>query len=194
MLIGSEAADNIGIMQRIVREGNEIGNHTWTHPDISQISARQLDLEVKLTERLFESKLGVQPLYFRPPYDIDEEPDTDLEAEPAWRIQQEGLTIIGSKIDTDDWYENPKKKPQEIIDSVLAQLQSMQTKPQFQRLHHPHARWWRRPLRHCGRPGSAHRCATRPRLHHRSRFRAHGQDHRPGHAGAYLLAAPAHPS
>ena len=132
MLIGSEAADNIGVMRRIIREGNEIGNHTWTHPDISEISARQLDLEVKLTERLFESKLGIQPLYFRPPYDIDEEPDTDLEAEPAWRIQQEGLTIIGSKIDTDDWNENPRKKPQEIIDSVLTQLQNMQTKPQFQ--------------------------------------------------------------
>ena len=131
MLIGSEASDNIGLMQRIVREGNEIGNHTWTHPDISEISARQLDLEVNLTERLFESKLGVEPLYFRPPYDIDEEPDTDDEAEPAWRIQQDGLTIIGSKIDTSDWNENPKKKPQEIIDSVLAQLKTMQSKPQF---------------------------------------------------------------
>ncbi len=131
LLIGAEASDNIGLMQRIVREGNEIGNHTWTHPDISEISARQLDLEVNLTERLFESKLGVQPLYFRPPYDIDEEPDTDDEAEPAWRIQQYGLTIIGSKIDTDDWNENPKKSSKQIIDSVLAQLQTMKTKPQF---------------------------------------------------------------
>jgi cellulose synthase/poly-beta-1,6-N-acetylglucosamine synthase-like glycosyltransferase/peptidoglycan/xylan/chitin deacetylase (PgdA/CDA1 family)/spore germination protein YaaH len=131
LLIGAEASDNIGLMQRIVREGNEIGNHTWTHPDISIISARQLDLEVNLTERLFESKLGIQPLYFRPPYDIDEEPDTDDEAEPAWRIQQYGLTIIGSKIDTDDWNENPKKSTQSIIDSVLAQLRTMKTKPQF---------------------------------------------------------------
>ncbi len=46
-------------MQRIVREGNEIGNHTYTHPDISEISSRQLDLEINLTERLFESKLGI---------------------------------------------------------------------------------------------------------------------------------------
>jgi cellulose synthase/poly-beta-1,6-N-acetylglucosamine synthase-like glycosyltransferase/spore germination protein YaaH/peptidoglycan/xylan/chitin deacetylase (PgdA/CDA1 family) len=132
MAIGSEAAEHIGLMQRIVREGNEIGNHTWTHPDISDISARQVDLEITLTERLFESKLGVQPLYFRPPYDIDEEPDTDLEARPAWRIQQMGYIIIGSKIDTDDWDEHPRKTPKDIINSVLAQLQTMQTKPQFQ--------------------------------------------------------------
>jgi cellulose synthase/poly-beta-1,6-N-acetylglucosamine synthase-like glycosyltransferase/peptidoglycan/xylan/chitin deacetylase (PgdA/CDA1 family) len=131
MLIGAEAADNISVMERVVREGNEIGNHTWTHPDISEISSRQLYLEVSLTERLFEAKLGIQPLYFRPPYDIDEEPDTDDEAEPAWRIQQDGLTIIGSKIDTDDWNEHPHKTPQEIVDAVLAQLQTMKIKPQF---------------------------------------------------------------
>ncbi len=130
-LIGDEAADNIGLMQRIVREGNEIGSHTWTHPDISVISNRQLDLEINLTERLFEAKLGLQPLYFRPPYDNDEEPETDDEAAPVVRIQRDGLTIIGSKIDTNDWNENPRKTPQEIIDSVLNQLNTMKAKPQF---------------------------------------------------------------
>jgi cellulose synthase/poly-beta-1,6-N-acetylglucosamine synthase-like glycosyltransferase/peptidoglycan/xylan/chitin deacetylase (PgdA/CDA1 family) len=131
MLIGSEAAEHVGVMQRIFKEGHEIGNHTWTHPDISEISARQLDLEVKLTGRLFASKLGVQPLYFRPPYDIDEEPDTDDQAKPVVSIQQEGYTIIGNKIDTDDWNEHQRKTPDEIAQSVLAQLQTMKTKPQF---------------------------------------------------------------
>ena len=131
MAIGDEAAQHVGLMQRIVREGNEIGNHTWTHPDISEISNRQVDLEINLTERLFEAKLGVQPLYFRPPYDIDEEPDTDDEAAPAYRIQQKGFIIIGSKIDTDDWDEHPRKTTQEIIQSVFSQLDAMKTKPQF---------------------------------------------------------------
>ena len=131
MLIGAEAAENIGLMQRVVREGNEVGNHTYTHPDISDISPQQLDLQVKLTERLFASKLGVQPLYFRPPYDIDEEPDTDDQAAPIVRVQNEGYIVIGSKIDTDDWDEHPRKYPGEIVASVLAQLQTMKTKPQF---------------------------------------------------------------
>jgi cellulose synthase/poly-beta-1,6-N-acetylglucosamine synthase-like glycosyltransferase/peptidoglycan/xylan/chitin deacetylase (PgdA/CDA1 family)/spore germination protein YaaH len=130
-LIGSEAAENIGLMQRVVREGHEIGNHTYMHPDISEIPPRRLDLEVKLTERLFASKLGIQPLYFRPPYDIDEEPDTDDQAEPVVRIQNEGYTIVGSKIDTDDWNEHPRKSPDEITKSVLTQLETMKTKPQF---------------------------------------------------------------
>ena len=131
MLIGDEAQQNIGLMQRIVREGNEIGNHTYTHPDISEISPRQLDLEVDLTERLFASKLGVQPLYFRPPYDIDEEPDTDDQAAPVYRIQQDGLTVVGNKLDTDDWDERVRKTPQEIAQSILDQLNRMKVKPQF---------------------------------------------------------------
>ena len=173
-----EAAENIGLMQRIVREGNEIGNHTWTHPDISEISPRQLDLEINLTERLFESKLGVQPLYFRPPYDIDEEPDTDDEAAPAWRIQQMGYIIIGSKIDTDDWDEHPRKTTAEIIQSVFAQLETMKTKPQFRgSIILMHDGGGDRSVT-VASAGSAHRRAARPRLHHRSRLRAHGQNHR----------------
>ena len=130
-LIGAEAAENIGLMQRVAREGNEVGNHTYTHPDISEISPQQLDLQVKLTERLFASKLRVQPLYFRPPYDIDEEPETDDQAAPVVPIQNDGYIVIGNKIDTDDWNEHPRKTTAEIVQSVLTQLEIMKTKPQF---------------------------------------------------------------
>ena len=131
MLIGAEAAENIGLMQRLVREGNEVGNHTYTHPDIAEISRQQLDLQVSLTERLFASKLDVQPHYFRPPYDVDEEPETDDQAAPIVPIQNQGYIVIGNKIDTDDWNEHPRKSPKEITQSVLDQLQIMKTKPQF---------------------------------------------------------------
>ena len=132
MAIGSEAADNIGLMQRIVREGNEIGNHTWTHPDISEISPRQLDLEIKLTERLFESKLGVQPLYFRPPYDIDEEPDTDDEAAPACAHPADGLHHHRQQDRYRRLGRTPRKTPAEIIAvGPHTNLNTMKTKPQF---------------------------------------------------------------
>ncbi|HEY2861354.1 MAG TPA: glycosyltransferase [Terracidiphilus sp.] len=131
MMIGEEAQQHIALMQRVVQEGNEIGNHTFWHPDISEISPRQLDFEISLTNRLFASKLGVQPLYFRPPYDIDEEPDTDDQAAPVVRIQNMGLTVVGNKIDTDDWDERVRKTPQEIAQSVLDQLNRMKKAPQF---------------------------------------------------------------
>ncbi|HEY0759528.1 MAG TPA: polysaccharide deacetylase family protein [Acidisarcina sp.] len=132
MVIGEQAQDNVGLLKRYVAEGHEIGNHTFTHPDISEISPRQVELQLNLTERLFASKLGVQPLYFRPPYSIDQEPDTNDQAAPADAIQQMGYTIIGDKIDTYDWDEHPPKKPQELIDAVLEQLDMMKDKPWFQ--------------------------------------------------------------
>ncbi len=131
MVIGEQGQDNVGLLRRYVREGHEIGNHTYTHPDISEISDQQIRLELNLTERLFAAKLGIEPLYFRPPYSIDQEPDTNDQAAPADRIQQMGYTIIGNKIDTDDWNEHPRKSPQEITDNVLAQLALMKERPGF---------------------------------------------------------------
>ncbi len=128
-MIGEEAQDNVGVMQRVYREGHEIGNHTFTHPDISEISNTQVDLQLNLTERLFASKLGVQPLYFRPPYSIDQEPDTNDQAAPVDRIQGLGYVIIGNKIDTNDWDEHPKKSPKEITDAVFQQIADMEAHP-----------------------------------------------------------------
>jgi len=128
-MIGEIAEDYVGVMQRVFREGHEIGNHTWSHPDISEISNRQVDLELNLTERLFGSKLGVQPLYFRPPYSIDQEPDTNDQAAPVEKVQGLGYVIVGNKIDTNDWDEHPRKSPQEITDSVFEQIEDMKTKP-----------------------------------------------------------------
>lgn len=128
-MIGEVAEDNVGVMQRVYREGHEIGNHTFTHPDISEISDRQIDLQLNATARLFAAKLGVQPVYFRPPYSIDQEPDTNDQAAPIDRIQKKfGYVIVGDKIDTNDWDEHPRKSPQEIIDSVFEQIEAANTK------------------------------------------------------------------
>jgi len=127
-MIGEEAEDNASLMQRVYREGHEIGNHTFTHPDISEISEGQVALQLNLTEELFGAVLGVHPVYFRPPYSIDQEPDTNDQAAPIMQIQKLGYTIVGDKIDTDDWDEHPRKSPQEIIDSVFEQMKMSEAK------------------------------------------------------------------
>jgi cellulose synthase/poly-beta-1,6-N-acetylglucosamine synthase-like glycosyltransferase/peptidoglycan/xylan/chitin deacetylase (PgdA/CDA1 family)/spore germination protein YaaH len=124
-LIGAQAQKFPGIAQRIYAEGNAIGNHTFTHPDISDVSAPYLKLELNVTEWLFASKLGIKPLYFRPPYSIDEEPDVSEQVRPLELVQAMGYITVGSKIDPHDWEKG--RTPEEIATSVLEQAQSAAT-------------------------------------------------------------------
>jgi peptidoglycan-N-acetylglucosamine deacetylase len=121
-LIGLQAESFGSITSRIYREGHEIGNHTFTHPDISNISRAFVELEINLTEELFASRLGVHTVLFRPPYSIDQEPDTTDQVRPLKTAQDMGYIVVGDKIDPNDWQENPRPKAAEITDRVLAHL------------------------------------------------------------------------
>jgi cellulose synthase/poly-beta-1,6-N-acetylglucosamine synthase-like glycosyltransferase/peptidoglycan/xylan/chitin deacetylase (PgdA/CDA1 family) len=120
--IGLEAEKFPGILKRIYREGHEIGNHTFTHPDISNISAQYARVELNLTERLLAAKLGIKPVLFRPPYSVDQEPDTADEVRPLELTQSMGYITVGDKIDPDDWRDDPRPSPQQITQSVMDQL------------------------------------------------------------------------
>lgn len=120
--IGLEAEKFPGILKRIYREGHEIGNHTFTHPDISNINAQYARVELNLTERLLAAKLGIKPVLFRPPYSIDQEPDTADEVRPLELTQSMGYITVGDKIDPDDWREDPRPSPEQIVQSVIDQL------------------------------------------------------------------------
>ncbi len=121
-LIGVEAEKNASLTKRIYNEGHEIGNHTFTHPDISNISKRYFEVELNLTERFFEGKLGVKPVLFRPPYSIDQEPDTADEVRPLELAQQLGYITIGDKVDPNDWRDNPRRPANEIVADVMKNL------------------------------------------------------------------------
>ena len=121
-LIGLSAENHPQLLQRVFDEGHEIGNHTFTHPDISSISRRYMEIELNLTERLLGSRLGVKPLYFRPPYSIDQEPDTAEQVRPLEIVQDRGYITVGNKIDPGDWRESPLRTAEEITADVVAQL------------------------------------------------------------------------
>ena len=121
-LIGIPSENNPGLVERIYKEGHEIGNHTLTHPDISEVSDWRFKEEINVTERLFTAKLGVKPLFFRPPYSIDQEPDTADEVKPLQEVQNMGYITVGDKIDPNDWENNPRPSAEEIVASVMRQL------------------------------------------------------------------------
>lgn len=121
-LIGIQAEKFAGLTQRIYREGHEIGNHTFTHPDISSIGTGYMRVELNLTERLFASRLGIRTMMFRPPYSVDAEPDTEDQVRPLELTQSLGYVTIGNKIDPKDWSDDPPRTPQQIATAVLDHL------------------------------------------------------------------------
>lgn len=94
------------LLRRIVDDGHEIGNHTFTHPNVATVSQQQLRLEVNATERLLESRLGLRSLLFRPPYAEDIEPETPEHVQPLLFTSEHGYLTIGMQIDPNDW-QNP---------------------------------------------------------------------------------------
>src|SRR5579883_2762691 len=121
-LIGLQAENNSALTRRILDEGHEIGNHTFTHPNISEISRAHMKFELNLTERLFASRLGIRSILFRPPYSIDQEPDTADQVRPLEVTQDMGYVTIGNRIDPNDWKENPHRSAEQITAAVLKDL------------------------------------------------------------------------
>ncbi len=129
-LIGIQAEKFGSLTQRIYREGHEIGNHTFTHPDISTIGSGYMRVELNLTEQLFASQLGIRTTLFRPPYSVDAEPDTEDEVKPLELTQSLGYVTIGNKIDTRDWSDEPALSPRQIAARVLDHLPPCQPNDQ----------------------------------------------------------------
>jgi cellulose synthase/poly-beta-1,6-N-acetylglucosamine synthase-like glycosyltransferase/peptidoglycan/xylan/chitin deacetylase (PgdA/CDA1 family)/spore germination protein YaaH len=119
-LIGNQADRFASITSRIYNEGHEIGNHTFSHPDISDLSNTMVELELNLTESLFASRLGIRTRLFRPPYSIDAEPDTEDEVRPLEVTERLGYFTIGDKIDPDDW--RGTRSGEQIASFVLQHL------------------------------------------------------------------------
>ena len=121
-LIGIQADKFSGVAKRIYNEGHTIGNHTFTHPDVSNISTAYMKVELNLTERLFASLMGVRATLMRPPYAIDEEPDTADQVRPLEIPQEMGYITVGNRIDPNDWSDSPKRSAEQITSYVLAHL------------------------------------------------------------------------
>jgi cellulose synthase/poly-beta-1,6-N-acetylglucosamine synthase-like glycosyltransferase/peptidoglycan/xylan/chitin deacetylase (PgdA/CDA1 family)/spore germination protein YaaH len=122
-VIGDEANRYPGILKREYAEGHVIGNHTFTHPRFDEISHTQIKWELNLTQRLFESTLGIKSVLFRPPYGIDHQPEYAEEVAQLPLPQEMGYLIVGQQIDPNDWRQRDGKPipAQEIVDNVLRQ-------------------------------------------------------------------------
>jgi polysaccharide deacetylase family sporulation protein PdaB len=100
------------MVKEIASRGHELGNHSWTHPNMGSLPREKIRDELSRTQNAIANLTGTTPKVFRPPFgDYSNSLITEAEAL--------GLTTIQWSIDSLDW-KNPT--PREIIDRVMGRM------------------------------------------------------------------------
>jgi len=96
-LIGEKVQYNKKIVKREKEEGHEIGNHTYTHINVSKNSYNKIKKEIKDTQSAVKSVTGTYPKTFRPPYRAISKDMCEI-------IKSNNMNIVlWSYVDARDW-------------------------------------------------------------------------------------------
>ncbi|KAI7948864.1 hypothetical protein MJO29_010529 [Puccinia striiformis f. sp. tritici] len=82
-------------LKRTFAQGHLIGSHTWSHPNISTLSAPQLNQQLDLVERALMKILGVKPKFIRAPYGEHNKQSLDI-------LAKRGYTVVDWSFDSGD--------------------------------------------------------------------------------------------
>ncbi len=129
-IVGENAERHPGLLRRMWAEGHEIGNHTFTHPNLAEEPIERMRLELNATQRVIESDVGHSTILFRPPYNADAEPSDRDETVAISDAAALGYVTVGEYLDPQDWNlvnEDQPGRPrprttQDIVAAVEAEL------------------------------------------------------------------------
>lgn len=96
-VVGQNAADHPDILKRAVREGHEIANHSWSHPNLGKMSDEAARREVQKTDDAILAAIGKRPTLMRPPY------GSITARQKRWMHDDFGYRIIIWDVDPLDW-------------------------------------------------------------------------------------------
>ncbi len=96
-VIGQNAAAHPQILARMIREGHEIGNHSWSHPNLAKMSDEAVRRELRKTDDAIFAGAGVHPTLMRPPY------GSITARQKRWIHDEFGYRIILWEVDPLDW-------------------------------------------------------------------------------------------
>jgi peptidoglycan/xylan/chitin deacetylase (PgdA/CDA1 family) len=96
-VVGQNAADHPDILRRAVREGHEIANHSWSHPNLAKMSDDAVRRELQRTDDAIFAAIGKHPTLLRPPY------GSITERQKHWIHDDFGYRIIIWDVDPLDW-------------------------------------------------------------------------------------------
>jgi peptidoglycan-N-acetylglucosamine deacetylase len=113
-LIGQNAAAYPDIVRRIAAEGHEIGNHSWSHPQLTKLNPSALRQELERTSSTLAGLIGKPILVMRPPYGATSDYINH------WINREFGMKVILWSVDPLDWkYRNSASVKRLILAGVL---------------------------------------------------------------------------
>lgn len=112
---GANAEKYPELLQRILKEGHELGSHTFTHANLATVSDHQVELELNATQRVIEAATGHSTRLFRPPYDADSLPEDPAQLHAIQLAQNLGYLTVLEQIDPQDWARPGTKEIQRRI-------------------------------------------------------------------------------
>ena len=118
-MIGSNMEAHPGLVQQILADGHEAGNHTYTHPNLADTSAAATRLELNATQRLFQALTGRSLRLFRSPYLTDARPSDADEIEPIKQAQSLGYIEVTANLDTLDWEDLTVPQMMDLVFNAL---------------------------------------------------------------------------
>jgi peptidoglycan/xylan/chitin deacetylase (PgdA/CDA1 family) len=98
-LIGENAARYPQLVQEELAEGHEVGNHSYTHPDLAKMSDDAVRAEIQKTQDAIIKASGYRPVLLRPPY------GAMTPRQRLWISHEFGVKIILWEVDPLDWKE-----------------------------------------------------------------------------------------
>ncbi|MCL6547925.1 MAG: polysaccharide deacetylase family protein [Alicyclobacillus sp.] len=110
MCVGRRVQQHPSVLQRIVREGHVVGNHSFSHPNLTKIPIAEVRNQIVETENEIQRIAGVRPRFFRPPYGA-------LSDEVIREVRALGDLIIFWDVDSLDW---AGLTPAQVAANVLA--------------------------------------------------------------------------
>lgn len=95
-VVGQQVKKNPEVLQRIAEEGHAIGNHTYSHKDLSKLNKRQLIEEIKASDAVIKKTVGFTPVMVRAPYGAVSDTLKVV-------LKANSRELVGWNIDTRDW-------------------------------------------------------------------------------------------
>jgi cellulose synthase/poly-beta-1,6-N-acetylglucosamine synthase-like glycosyltransferase/peptidoglycan/xylan/chitin deacetylase (PgdA/CDA1 family)/spore germination protein YaaH len=123
-IVGENALTERGLLERMIREGHEVGSHTYTHPNLATVDDTRVLFELNATQRLFQAFTGRTLKLFRAPFFGDAEPTTDDETIPVWEAQNRGYLSVGLHVDSEDWQ---RPGVSTIVNNVVSRITTAPT-------------------------------------------------------------------